>query len=66
MFESFFGPRHGKHGGFGNFWFGFNNKEDDFFGSGFEHGKRYGFGYDDLGFADDLGGMRTNVKKLHR
>ena len=62
MFEDFFGKIHGKHGGFGNFGFGFNDDEDDFFGGGFGFGKGFGF-KDDFGFSNDFGGAGTSVKK---
>ena len=62
MFEDFFGKIHGKHGGFGNFGFGFDDDEDDFFGGGFGFGKGFGF-KDDFGFSNDFGGAGTSVKK---
>ena len=62
MFEDFFGKIHGKHGGFGNFGFGFDDDEDDFFGGGFGLGKGFGF-KDDFGFSNDFGGAGTSVKK---
>ena len=66
MFESFFGKGHGKHGGFGNFGFGFDDDDDGFFGGGF--GKGFGgFKDDDFGFGEFEkgfgGGMGTSVKK---
>lgn len=63
MFDSFFGSGHGKHGGFGNFGFGFGDEDDDFFGGNFGFGKGFGFKDDDFGFGNDFGGMGTSVKK---
>jgi curved DNA-binding protein CbpA len=71
MFESFFGRHRGKHGGFGNFGFGFDDDDDDdFFGKGFGiknnfDGFKMGFDDDDFGFGGDFGGFGqgTSVKK---
>ena len=69
MFDSFFRSKPGKHGGFGNFGFGFDDEEDDdFFGGGFGFGKGFGKGFgfkdEDFGFGDDFGGgAGTSVKK---
>ncbi len=73
MFESFFGRHRGKNGGFGNFGFGFDDDDDDFFGKGFglNHnfggsGFKMGFDDDDFGFGGgDFGGFGqgTSVKK---
>ena len=73
MFESFFGRHRGKNGGFGNFGFGFDDDDDDFFGKGFgmnhnfgSSGFKMGFDDDDFGFGGgDFGGFGqgTSVKK---
>ena len=52
MFESFFGRHRGKNGGFGNFGFGFDDEDDDFFGKG-GFGKGSHFGRFNMGFDDD-------------
>jgi len=56
MFDSFFGTKRGKHGGFGNFGFGFDDDDDDFFGGGFGMGKNFGFKDEDFEFKDSFGG----------
>ena len=69
MFESFFGR--GKHGGFGNFGFGFDDDDDDdFFGKGGFGGMgknfggfKMGFDDDDFGFGGGFGGSGTSVRK---
>ena len=69
MFNSFFGRS--NHGGFGNFGFGFDDDDDDFFGKDFGMGKKFGgfkmgFDDDDFGFGGDFGGgfgQGTSVKK---